>query len=94
MTLEVAATRGSFAQADCVGHGTLTAWHAGCRCPWCESKCRERGCLCLPCVALRAKSPYVELSIDPPSPDRRCGAHDDDPQRRPVPLASRRKELP
>lgn len=80
----------AFAQTDCVGHGTLTAWHDGCRCPWCESKCRERGCLCPPCVALRASSPYVEIPTDPPNPDRRRGA--DAKTRGAGP--STRKELP
>ncbi|MDT5132616.1 MAG: hypothetical protein QOE41_1927 [Mycobacterium sp.] len=75
MTLEASVGSYVFAQADCVGHGTLTRWHAGCRCPWCESKCRERGCLCSPCVALRAKSPYFALPQDPPTPDRRRGAN-------------------
>jgi hypothetical protein len=64
-----------FAQADCVGHGLLSRWHSGCRCPWCASKCRERGCLCPPCAALKARSPYFELPQDPPNPDRRRGAN-------------------
>ncbi|MGB7794856.1 MAG: hypothetical protein WBL53_01110 [Pseudonocardiaceae bacterium] len=55
-----------FAQADAKGHGTLASWHDGCRCPWCASKARERGCLCPPCVGLRASSTYVEIPTDPP----------------------------
>ncbi|HEX4100509.1 MAG TPA: hypothetical protein VHY21_08200 [Pseudonocardiaceae bacterium] len=79
-----------FTQADAEGHGTLTAWHDGCRCPWCASKARERGCLCSPCVALRAHSPYVEIPQDPPNPDRRRGA----PDKPAAPVrTTRRKEL-
>lgn len=43
------------------GHGTLAAFHDGCRCGWCESRCWERGCICPTCVELRATSPYFVL---------------------------------
>lgn len=49
------------------GHGLLSVLHDGCRCPWCASKARERGCLCPPCVELRGTSPYVEIPQDPPN---------------------------
>jgi hypothetical protein len=47
--------------AEVQGHGTLSAFHDGCRCGWCESRCWERGCICPTCVELRATSPYIEI---------------------------------
>jgi hypothetical protein len=85
--------RYAFAQADVTGHGLLDKWHSGCRCPWCVSKARERGCLCPPCAALRASSPYFELPQGPPNPDRRRGATDN-PRHRSVPPTPQRKALP
>ena len=59
-----------FEQADCTGHGTLTTFHGGCRCPWCVSKARESACPCPPCATVKAKSPYFELPVDPPTRTR------------------------
>ncbi len=46
---------------DVVGHGLLSRFHDGCRCPWCTSVDRERTCSCQDCVGLRTTSPYIEL---------------------------------
>ncbi|MGH3671621.1 MAG: hypothetical protein ACRDSH_13455, partial [Pseudonocardiaceae bacterium] len=48
------------AGADVTGHGLLSRFHAGCRCPWCASRACEGTCGCPPCVACRA-SAYVVL---------------------------------
>lgn len=51
---------------DVAGHGLLTRFHDGCRCPWCVSTARERGCLCGACVAVKTTGVYVIA----PMPDR------------------------
>jgi hypothetical protein len=52
-------------QPDVVGHGLLSRFHAGCRCPWCTSVCRERECPCQVCTACRSVSPYVPHVLPP-----------------------------
>lgn len=39
--------------AHVIGHGTLSSWHAGCGCGWCESASLERNCGCGRCDRLR-----------------------------------------
>lgn len=56
---------------DAAGHGTLSAFHAGCHCGWCESRCWERLCGCATCVQWRAISPYVELPTEVGKPAAR-----------------------
>ncbi|MGH7748361.1 MAG: hypothetical protein ACREQ5_26935 [Candidatus Dormibacteria bacterium] len=48
------------AGADVTGHGLLSRFHAGCRCPWCASRAREGACPCAPCTGVRAHA-YVVL---------------------------------
>jgi len=40
--------------ANVAGHGLLSHFHNGCRCPWCASQARERDCCCGACAAVRA----------------------------------------
>lgn len=42
-----------------VGHGLLSRFHQGCRCPWCSAQVWERSCACDACVVLRSVSPFV-----------------------------------
>jgi len=37
------------AGADVAGHGLLSRFHSGCRCPWCTCQAREHACPCAPC---------------------------------------------
>lgn len=50
----------SYDPTDPTGHGLLSTFHKGCRCPWCKSAARERACVCELCTQLRARSIYVE----------------------------------
>ena len=43
---------------DVTGHGLLSRFHDGCRCPWCTSRARERQCLCPDCLAVRTTGVY------------------------------------
>lgn len=43
------------------GHGVLARFHDGCRCPWCMSTARERGCPCPECHGARTTGRYVYL---------------------------------
>jgi hypothetical protein len=38
---------------DVAGHGLLSRFHDGCRCPWCTSRAREPQCLCPDCLEVR-----------------------------------------
>lgn len=48
-------------ESDVIGHGLLSRFHAGCRCAWCTSQARERGCGCEPCTQSRSVDPYFHL---------------------------------
>jgi hypothetical protein len=43
---------------DVAGHGLLSRFHDGCRCPWCTSRARESQCLCPDCLEVRTTGVY------------------------------------